>query len=237
MRYIYSLQSPNSHKISQTHAHKMDWFSWLSKTDLDPTLSYEYGLIFAQKKLRSEDIALFNHNFLRRLGITVAKHRLEILKLSKRETQTLGCYHRRPGSAKLISIVIRATKSIGNHFNKWLFLGGTAVVEPLKEKQSPPPDCRGGACVMGKFKIMHIFTTFCNRIFLYRELHQSYNFMVKMGKQILILKTISSLKTRNFIRFYIYEFTFSYSECEWSKNSKFCRYNGFAILISTKLHL
>jgi len=41
----------------------MDWFSWLSKTDLDPTLSYEYGLIFAQKKLQGEDIALFNHNF------------------------------------------------------------------------------------------------------------------------------------------------------------------------------
>lgn len=193
----------------------MDWFSWLSKTDLDPTLIYEYGLIFAQKKLRSEDIALFNHNFLRRLGITVAKHRLEILKLSKRETQTLGCYHRRPASAKLISIVIRATKRIGNHFNKWLFLGGTAVVEPLKEKQSPPPDCRGGACVMGTFKIMHIITTFCNRIFLYRELHHSYYFvMVKMGKQILFLKTIFSLKTRNFIRFYIYEFTFCYSECE-----------------------
>uniref|UniRef100_A0A1J3K1X2 SAM domain-containing protein n=1 Tax=Noccaea caerulescens TaxID=107243 RepID=A0A1J3K1X2_NOCCA len=131
----------------------MDWFSWLSKTDLDPTLIYEYGLIFAQKKLRSEDIALFNHNFLRRLGITVAKHRLEILKISKRETQTLGCYHRRPASAKLISIVIRATKSIGNHFNKWLFLGGTAVVEPLKEKQLPPPDCRGGACVMGNNKV------------------------------------------------------------------------------------
>ncbi|CAA7013269.1 unnamed protein product [Microthlaspi erraticum] len=132
----------------------MDWFSWLSKTDLDPTLSYEYGLIFAQKKLRSEDIALFNHKFLRRLGITVAKHRLEILKLSERETKALGCYHRRPATAKLISTVIRATKSFGNHFNKWLFLGGTAVVEPLKEKQSPPPPvCRGGAFVIGNNKV------------------------------------------------------------------------------------
>ena len=143
----------------------MDWFSWLSKTDLDPTISYEYGLIFAQKKLKSEDIALFNHNFLKRHGINVAEHRQEILKLSKRETETVSYYHRRPASAKLISVLIKATKSIGNRFNKWLFLVGTAVVEPAKEKQSPEPASRGEAFVSGKVKIMHLITTFCNRIF------------------------------------------------------------------------
>ncbi|KAG7579004.1 hypothetical protein ISN45_Aa03g031730 [Arabidopsis thaliana x Arabidopsis arenosa] len=127
----------------------MDWFSWLSKTDLDPTLSYEYGLIFAQKKLQSEDIALFNHNFLRRVGISVAKHRVEILKLSKRETQALSSYQHRPFSAKLISVVIRATKSVGNRLNKWLYLGGTAVVEPLKEKQSPTRACRTATFLTG----------------------------------------------------------------------------------------
>lgn len=128
----------------------MDWFSWLSKTDLDPTLSYEYGLIFAQKKLQSEDIALFNHNFLRRLGISVAKHRVEILKLSKRETQALSSYQHRPFSAKLMSVVIKATKSVGNRLNKWLYLGGTAVVEPLKEKQSPTRACRTAAVLTGR---------------------------------------------------------------------------------------
>ncbi|EOA31294.1 hypothetical protein CARUB_v10014467mg [Capsella rubella] len=128
----------------------MDWFSWLSKTDLDPTLSYEYGLIFAQKKLRSEDIALFNHNYLRRLGINVAKHRVEILKLSKRETKALSSNHPRPVSAKLISVVIKATKSVGDRLNKWLSLGGTAVVKPLKEKQSPsPPAYRSGTFLTG----------------------------------------------------------------------------------------
>ncbi|KAF3510063.1 hypothetical protein F2Q69_00004382 [Brassica cretica] len=137
-------------KIS--HTNKMDWFSWLSKTDLDPTISYEYGLIFAQKKLRSEDIALFNHNFLKRHGINVAEHRQEILKLSKRETETLSYYHRRPASAKLISVLIKATKSIGSRFNKWLFLVGTAVVEPAKEKQSPEPASRGEAFVSGPLK-------------------------------------------------------------------------------------
>lgn len=145
----------------------MDWFSWLSKTDLDPTISYEYGLIFAQKKLRSEDIALFNHNFLKRHGINVAEHRLEILKLSKRETKTVSNYHSRPASAKLISVLTKATKSIGNRFNKWLFLVGTAVVEPMKEKQSPEPASRGVAFVSGKVKVNAPNHDFLRQDFLY----------------------------------------------------------------------
>jgi len=80
----------------------------------------------------------------------VTKHRVEILKLSKRETQALSSYNHRPVSAKLISVVIKATKSVGNRLNKWLSLGGTAVVEPLKEKQSPPPAYRTGAFLTGR---------------------------------------------------------------------------------------
>nr|GMC74954.1 SAM_2 domain-containing protein [Ipomoea batatas] len=63
----------------------MDWFSWLCKTALDPSLVYEYGLAFAQNELEEDDIAYFNHEFLQSMGISVAKHRLEILKLAKKE--------------------------------------------------------------------------------------------------------------------------------------------------------
>nr|GMD32434.1 Protein transport protein [Ipomoea batatas] len=66
----------------------MDWFSWLSKTTLDPTLVYEYGLTFVQNQLEEDDIAYFNHEFLQSMGISVAKHRLEILKLAKKQTTT-----------------------------------------------------------------------------------------------------------------------------------------------------
>ncbi|CAN8270748.1 unnamed protein product [Cochlearia groenlandica] len=134
----------------------MDWFSWLSKTNLDPTLSYEYGLIFAEKNLKSEDITLFSHTFLRKLGITVSEHRLEIIKLSKRETQgVLGTYRNRPASTKFICAVIRATRSIRNQFNKWLYLGGTSLVEPLKEKEkkSLPQACHDEAFVSGINKV------------------------------------------------------------------------------------
>ncbi|CAI9113924.1 OLC1v1014629C1 [Oldenlandia corymbosa var. corymbosa] len=63
----------------------MDWFSWLSKTGLDPSLSYEYALTFAHNELEEDDINYFNHEFLQSMGICVAKHRLEILKLARKE--------------------------------------------------------------------------------------------------------------------------------------------------------
>ncbi|MED6157221.1 hypothetical protein PIB30_021418 [Stylosanthes scabra] len=63
----------------------MDWFSWLSRTTLEPSLVYEYGLAFARNELQLEDATHFNHEFLQSMGISVAKHRLEILKLAKKE--------------------------------------------------------------------------------------------------------------------------------------------------------
>lgn len=65
----------------------MDWFSWLSKTSLDPSLVYEYGVAFGQNELEQQDIIYFNHEFLQSMGISIAKHRLEILKLAKKEEE------------------------------------------------------------------------------------------------------------------------------------------------------
>lgn len=63
----------------------MDWFSWLSKTGLDPSLVDEYGQTFSQNELEQEDIPYFNHEFLQSMGISIAKHRLEILKIAKKD--------------------------------------------------------------------------------------------------------------------------------------------------------
>lgn len=71
----------NTNPLSST----MDWFSWLSKTTLEPSLIYDYGLTFARNELQLEDAIHFNHEFLQSMGISIAKHRLEILKLVKKE--------------------------------------------------------------------------------------------------------------------------------------------------------
>ncbi|KAL8126095.1 hypothetical protein AgCh_013397 [Apium graveolens] len=59
----------------------MDWYSWLSKAGLDPLLTYKYGRIFTNSHLQEEDILRFDHEFLQSLGVSVTRHRLEILKL------------------------------------------------------------------------------------------------------------------------------------------------------------
>ncbi|KAI4335632.1 hypothetical protein L6164_014264 [Bauhinia variegata] len=63
----------------------MDWFTWLSKTKLDPSLIYDYGVIFSRNQLQLEDATYFDHEFLQSMGVSIAKHRLEILKLVKKE--------------------------------------------------------------------------------------------------------------------------------------------------------
>lgn len=63
----------------------MDWFTWLSRTDLDPSVAYEYALTFTDNELGQDDVAYFSHEFLQSMGVSIAKHRLEILKLARKK--------------------------------------------------------------------------------------------------------------------------------------------------------
>lgn len=62
-----------------------DWYSWLRRASIDPLGASEYALLFSQNELEEEDIVEFNHEFLQSLGISIAKHRLNILKLARKE--------------------------------------------------------------------------------------------------------------------------------------------------------
>ncbi|XP_040379528.1 uncharacterized protein LOC102706558 [Oryza brachyantha] len=62
----------------------MDWYAWLSAARLDPAMAYEYALVFSRNELEADDLAYFDHEFLHSMGVSVAKHRLEILKLARR---------------------------------------------------------------------------------------------------------------------------------------------------------
>jgi hypothetical protein len=93
----------------------MDWFSWLSKTGLEPSLVYEYGLAFAHNELEEEDIVYFNHEFLQSMGISIAKHRLEILKLARKEKGASP----RPMSRLLVAIR-RTKRCLGKYIRTWI---------------------------------------------------------------------------------------------------------------------
>ncbi|XP_009600186.1 uncharacterized protein LOC107795815 [Nicotiana tabacum] len=93
----------------------MDWFSWLSKTELEPSLVYEYGLAFAHNELEQDDIPYFNHEFLQSMGISIAKHRLEILKLAKKERGAV------PNSmSKFLLVMKRTKKRFSKYFRTWV---------------------------------------------------------------------------------------------------------------------
>lgn len=85
----------------------MDWFQWLSKTTLHPSLVYNYGVLFASNDLTLNDIPYFDHDFLLSMGVKIGKHRLEILKLARAET------HRPPISIKSFVRSVSETMSRG----------------------------------------------------------------------------------------------------------------------------
>ncbi|KAG9137405.1 hypothetical protein Leryth_027349 [Lithospermum erythrorhizon] len=71
----------------------MDWYSWLSKTGLEPYIIYNYAIIFNQNELEEDDMVYFNHEMLQSMGISIAKHRLEILKLARKSKRQSNIHH------------------------------------------------------------------------------------------------------------------------------------------------
>ncbi|KAJ7951944.1 Sterile alpha motif domain-containing protein [Quillaja saponaria] len=101
----------------------MDWFSWLSKTGLEPSLVYEYGLTLAHNELEEEDIIYFNHEFLQSMGISIGKHRLEILKLARKEKRKSP----RPISRLLVKIKM-TKKCFAEYIWRWMHREESALV-------------------------------------------------------------------------------------------------------------
>ncbi|KAH0762883.1 hypothetical protein KY290_018956 [Solanum tuberosum] len=92
----------------------MDWFSWLSKTELEPSLVYEYGLALAHNELEYDDVVYFNHEFLQSIGISIGKHRLEILKLAKKEKGAI------PNSmSRFLQVIKRTKRRLSKYIRNW----------------------------------------------------------------------------------------------------------------------
>lgn len=91
----------------------MDWFGWLSRTGLDPELAYVYGLELTRNELQEEDLPYFDHEFLQSMGISIAKHRLEILKLARKDAS------RADGRLSgLVNVISRTKRSVGKYIGR-----------------------------------------------------------------------------------------------------------------------
>ncbi|MQM01588.1 hypothetical protein Taro_034342, partial [Colocasia esculenta] len=90
----------------------MDWYAWLSRTRLDPALVYEYALVFCRNELEEEDVVHFDHEFLLSMGVSVAKHRLEILKLAGEERRRWRRLGRPRPVARLLAAADRTRRCL-----------------------------------------------------------------------------------------------------------------------------
>ncbi|XP_039046699.1 uncharacterized protein LOC120186938 [Hibiscus syriacus] len=104
----------------------MDWYSWLSKTGLEPSLVYKYALAFSGNELQIEDLPHVNHEFLQSMGISVAKHRLEILKLARKEVREAP-----NGLSKLILAIVKTRKCFNKYVNRLVHHETTKAALPL----------------------------------------------------------------------------------------------------------
>ncbi|CAL9172705.1 uncharacterized protein LOC135593863 [Musa acuminata AAA Group] len=116
----------------------MDWYSWLSESSLDPGLVSEYALLFSNNELVEDDIAHFNHEFLLSMGVSIGKHRLEILKLAKK-----GMYRSPRSVARLLAAISMTRSYIAKYVRSLVRRNSSAIVVV------PRPSYNGGAAPRG----------------------------------------------------------------------------------------
>ncbi|CAL5070352.1 unnamed protein product [Urochloa decumbens] len=118
----------------------MDWHAWLSGARLEAALVYEYALVLARNELEADDVAFFDHDLLHSMGISVAKHRLEILKLAWRDRRARARAHARARPAalarRLLGRVARCVRSLVRGDKGY----STALVLVPSQPPLPQPD-------------------------------------------------------------------------------------------------
>jgi len=144
-RDAYYTEAWSTSSLNWEAKREMDWFSWLSKTGLEPSLVYEYGLTFAHNELEEDDMFYFNHEFLQSMGISIAKHRLEILKHARKEK---GKSPR--AVAKLVVAIKRTKKNLADYVRTLMHREESSSALVVV----PPPRSRNGLGTRWKIATM-----------------------------------------------------------------------------------
>uniref|UniRef100_A0ACD5V0U3 Uncharacterized protein n=1 Tax=Avena sativa TaxID=4498 RepID=A0ACD5V0U3_AVESA len=90
----------------------MDWHAWLSSARLEPALVHQYALLLTRNELEAGDAAYFDHEFLRCMGISVAKHRLEILKLARPRRHRFSSSSAAASLSRILAAVDRVARYV-----------------------------------------------------------------------------------------------------------------------------
>ncbi|PVH48317.1 hypothetical protein PAHAL_4G306700 [Panicum hallii] len=86
----------------------MDWYAWLCRAGLHPDVALDYALLFARNELGADDVRHLDHEVLTSMGVAVAKHRIEILKLARKESSSRAAVTALPWRAtRLLAAAVR----------------------------------------------------------------------------------------------------------------------------------
>ncbi|CAL5044244.1 unnamed protein product [Urochloa decumbens] len=85
----------------------MDWYAWMCRAGLHPDVALEYALLFARNELGADDLPHLDHDLLATMGVAIAKHRLEILKLARKES---SAHSSARAAAAITALPWRATR-------------------------------------------------------------------------------------------------------------------------------
>lgn len=102
----------------------MNWYSWLSKANLEPSLVHKYSVTFARNDLQEDDLAYFSNEFLQSIGIFIPEHRAEILKLSRKDVR-----RKLNGFSKLVLAMNMTKKLLTKNISKLSFHKNSSSIQ------------------------------------------------------------------------------------------------------------
>jgi hypothetical protein len=124
----------------------MDWYEWLSRAGLGEDLAAEYALLFESNELDAADVRHLDHAFLATMGVAVAKHRLEILKLARKDSSASAAITVLPRRAtRMLTVAAqRSARSVAGCLRSAARRERRAAVAPR-----PLPLCQQRVCGSG----------------------------------------------------------------------------------------
>ncbi|CAN6214876.1 unnamed protein product [Urochloa humidicola] len=111
----------------------MDWYAWMCRAGLHPDVALDYALLFARNELGADDLPHLDHHLLASMGVNVAKHRLEILKLAKKESSSSASHSR--AAAAITALPWRATRLVAAAVHR----SARSALGRLRASVSSPP--------------------------------------------------------------------------------------------------
>ncbi|CAN6172768.1 unnamed protein product [Urochloa humidicola] len=133
----------------------MDWYAWMCRAGLHPDVALDYALLFARNELGADDLPHLDHQLLASMGVAVAKHRLEILKLAKKDSVSSSSASHSRSAAAITALPWRATRLLAAAVHR----SARSALGRLRASVSPSAPSRAMGSSRDRNAAMHALAT------------------------------------------------------------------------------